>query len=241
MIKRPDYVFFADEAARQTAVSAQNSAAYAKAALAAGEVKAWGVNLSKKMPGGGSSFDKNNPMFQIDYYLRATDLPWGILSNGRLWRLVHHDSSYKLDIYFEIDLERALLAPDDDTYAQAAFVYFVLFFGQAAFLPDAVGQVFLDDALSDSRRYARALEEDLAENAYKALEQLIVGFFAPAANGLDPQNPADLRRVYDHSLYLLYRILFLLYGESRGLLPLDNPEYERTSMRAVAKGIADSR
>ncbi|MEI2420219.1 hypothetical protein V6O07_08085, partial [Arthrospira platensis SPKY2] len=46
-IKKPDFVFFADEAARQTAASQQNRADYAAAALTLAEVKQWGVNLSR--------------------------------------------------------------------------------------------------------------------------------------------------------------------------------------------------
>jgi hypothetical protein len=65
-------------------------------ALAVGEVKKWDTPLGKKRQGA-PTFDNNNPSYQIDYYLRATDLEWGILSNGRLWRLVHKDSSYKLE------------------------------------------------------------------------------------------------------------------------------------------------
>ncbi|MFL7839271.1 MAG: Eco57I restriction-modification methylase domain-containing protein [Candidatus Promineifilaceae bacterium] len=94
-IKFPDFVFFADDAARQHAAAMQKTADYAREALAAGEVKAWDVPLGKKQKGT-PSFDNNNPSFQIDYYLRATDLSWVYLSNGRLWRLVHKDSSYKI-------------------------------------------------------------------------------------------------------------------------------------------------
>jgi hypothetical protein len=61
---------------------------YAAYGLAVGEVKAWDRELNKKLPGGQASFEAQNPSWQIDYYLRASRLSWGILSNGRLWRLV---------------------------------------------------------------------------------------------------------------------------------------------------------
>jgi type I restriction-modification system DNA methylase subunit len=235
-IKKPDFVFFPDDAARQAAVSDQRTEAYAHHALAVGEVKAWDVNLSKKL-GGAAVFDNNNPMFQIDYYVKAMGLDWGIVSNGRLWRLVHKDSSYKLDIYFEVDLFEALTTPDE-RHAQAIATYFWVFFRQAAFLPGEDGRVFLDDVLAGSRRYAVALESDLRDNAYKALEQLILGFFAPAANGLDPEDAADREQVYRNSLLLLYRLLFLFYGESRGLLPMRNPAYHDRSLTRLADSMS---
>lgn len=230
-IRYPDYLFFANEAERHAAATSPNSALHARAV---GEVKRWGVPLNRKTKGGGSSFDDNNPSYQIDYYLRATDLTWGILSNGQQWRLVHKESSYKLDVYFEIDLEKAL-----ENESLGAIAYFYAFFRQAALLPDNQGRIFLNDALQDSRAYALQLESDLRENAYKALEQLILGFLAPSRNRLDVNNPAHRQQVYDNSLYLLYRILFLFYGESRGLLPMPNPEYRNYSLQALAQTAAD--
>jgi len=78
--------------ARQTAVSKQNTAAYAQSALAVGEVKPWEVNLSKKT-GTQPTFDDQNPMYQIDTYLSLTGLEWEVLSNGRIWRLLHKNMS----------------------------------------------------------------------------------------------------------------------------------------------------
>ena len=233
-VKRPDYVFFPDEPARQAAVDAQNTGEYAADALAAGEVKRWDVPLSKKQKGGGASFEAQNPSWQIDYYLRATGLDWGILSNGRRWRLVHRDSSQRLSIYYEVDLIDLLKRGDD-----GAMRYFTLFFHQAAFRPDAQGRVFLADALAESRAYAVALEEDVEANVYQALERLMQGLLDLPANGLGTD---DLRQIYENSLYLLYRLLFILYGESRGLLPLHLTSYrDNYSLDHVKREIAELR
>ncbi|RLC61147.1 MAG: hypothetical protein DRI48_11080, partial [Chloroflexi bacterium] len=190
---------------------------YAAEALAVGEVKRWDTSLGKKRRGGGPRFEDRNPSWQIDYYLRATGLDWGILTNGRLWRLVHRDTSHRLQIYYEVDLVQLLKEADPDRMR-----YFTLFFRQAAFRRDARGRVFLDDALAASNAYAVELEEDLQENVYRALGRLMQGFLDLPANDLTPD---DLGAIYDNSLYLLYRLLFILYGESRGLLPLGNDQY----------------
>ncbi len=216
-IRTPDYIFFPHEAERQAVVNAQKTEEYAQHALAVGEVKAWNVHLSKKRREGGPTFDAQNPSYQIDYYLKATGLTWGILSNGRQWRLVHRKSSYRLDTYYEVDLIALL-----DRDSASAMRYFTMFFRQAAFQEDAQGRVFLNDVLAGSRAYAIALEEDLRENAYLALEQLMQGFYDYTPNRLEPD---DLHTVYENSLYLLYRLLFVLYGESRGLLPVENLRY----------------
>ncbi len=237
--KKPDFVFFPDEAARKTAVAHQNSPHYAAHALAVGEVKQWEINLSKKT-GTQPIFADQNPMYQIDTYLTLTGLEWGVLSNGRIWRLLHKSSSRTLETYFEIDLLAALEQPDE-TKATAVAAYFWLFFNQSAFRPDAHGRLFLNAALEQSRAYALALEADLRDNAYRALEQLILGFFA-ANPGLDAADADQRAQVYRHSLYLLYRLLFLFYGESRALLPMGNPLYkEAYSLQRLARQIDSQR
>jgi hypothetical protein len=230
-VKMPDYVFFPDEAARQQAVGAQKTEEYTARALAVGEVKRWDTPLGKKQRGGGASFEAQNPSWQIDRYIRDTGLDWGILSDGRLWRLVHRDSSQRLSIYYEVDLSELLARGD-----ARALRYFTLFFRQAAFRPDGQGRVFLQDALAASEAYALALEEDLETNVYHALERLMQGFLDLPQNGL---GAGDLRAIYENSLYLLYRLLFILYGESRGLLPLHMHSYkDNYSLDAVKREIA---
>ena len=232
--RHPDYVFFSDEAARQHAAGLQNQQAYADEALAVGEVKRWDTPLGKKRKGGEPSFEDQNPSWQIDYYVRITGLDWGILTNGRLWRLVHQDSSQRLNIYYEVDLVDLLLREEPGPLR-----YFLLFFRQAAFQPAAQGRVFLDDVLAASNAYAVELEEDVEENVYQALERLMQGFLDLPGNGLGAD---DLRQIYDNSLYLLYRLLFILYGESRGLLPMDQDDYrDHFSLEAVKRAIAQGR
>ena len=216
-IKKPDYIFFPHETARHESVAYQKTVDYVAQAIAVAEVKRWGTPLSKKMKGGSPNFSDQNPSFQIDYYLNATNFKWGILSNGELWRLVHADTSRKLNVYYEVNLLEIL-----HTGNPKAMLYFVMFFRQQSFMPDDKGQHFLNDVLRSSHQYAVQLEDDLQQNVYYALETLTQGFLDFRANQL---TPADVMTIRDNSLYYLYRLLFILYAESRGLLPLSNPIY----------------
>ena len=239
-IKKPDFALFPDEAARQTAVPHQNTPQYCQDVLALLEAKKWTVNLSKKS-GSRPLFDDQNPMYQIDTYLSLSGVTWGVVSNGRFWRLVHKNSSRTLETYFEIDLLAALHAPPETSTPLAVATFFWAFFNQTAFTPDAHGTRFLDEALSQSKAYAIALEADLRDNAYRSLEQLIIGFFAGDAS-LDAQNADHRTQVYQNSLYLLYRLLFLFYGETRALLPMGSPTYKETySLDQLSRDIAAGR
>ena len=218
--KRPDYAFFADQKSLDTAHPQVNTDAFFNTAVAVGDAKAWKRDLDKKSVDSGDPFSNANPNYQIDFYIRTSDLRWGMLTSGKLWRLYHRDTSYKLDSFYEVNLEKILTDGDID-----AFRYFYYFFRSEAFVPDPSHQSFLDDVLSGSIRYTVSVSDDLGEKIYLALEELINGFLNYRGNNLTIST-ADVGKIHESSLILLYRLLFVLYAESRGLLPLQNPEYQ---------------
>ena len=230
--KQPDYAFFADQESLDRAHPQINSNAFFNTASAIGDAKAWTRNLDKKLDGPGDPFSNSNPNYQIDFYIRTSGLTWGILTSGKLWRLYHRDTSYKLDSFYEVDLEKILINEDTE-----AFRYFYYFFRNDAFAPGTSNQSFLDDVLSGSIRYTVSVSEDLGDKIYLALEELINGFLTFPDNNL---NVSDTKVIHENCLILLYRLLFVLYAESRGLLPLENREYQSEySLDALATEIHD--
>ena len=122
-------------------------------------------------------------------------------------------------------------APED------ASKYFYLFFCKQALLSDTDGKTFLDHILEGSNDYAVELEANIKERAYQVVESLCHGF---AAGFLPDKLTSDnLKAIYDSSLILLYRLLFVFYAEARELMPLaTNVSYrENYSIYKVAKDI----
>ena len=216
----PDYAFFASSDAHSAAQPHINTNEFFKTALAVGDAKKWSRNLDRKTQDGGDPFNNQNPNYQIDFYLRGADKDWGILTNGRQWRLYHCQTSYRLDNFYEVDLA-ALLTENGDLNA---FRYFYCLFRRDAFIPDTSGTSFLDLVLTESQQYTVAVSDDLKNRVYDALRLLISGFLKFPRNSFDSANP-PLEEIQTNCLILLYRILFVLYAESRGLLPVENPDY----------------
>ena len=218
--KRPDYAFFASSDAHSAAQPRINTSEFFNTALAVGDAKKWSRNLDRKTQDGGDPFNNQNPNYQIDFYLRGADKDWGILTNGRQWRLYHRQTSYRLDSFYEVDLA-ALLTENGDLNA---FRYFYCLFRRDAFIPDPSGTSFLDLVLTESLQYTVAVSDDLKNRVYDALRLLIDGFLKFPRNRFDEANP-PLDEIQTNCLILLYRVLFILYAESRDLLPLDNRDY----------------
>ncbi len=187
-------------------------------ALGIAEVKRWDTKLDRF--GRDRHNKQKNPSYQIWHYLRLTKPRWGILSNGRKWRLYHQDRP--MDSYFEVDLARILEEGDDDS-----FRYFYYFFRKEAFVPKRELEPFLERVLHESEDYAREVGENLKQNVYQALRILAQGFFDLAANNLDITNEDHIALVHKSVMRLLYRLLFVLFGEGKGLIGgsdyLDSP------------------
>jgi len=227
----PDYAFFPSQDSLDEAYQLQGTQDFYLKAIAVGDAKAWDISLDKSQTSGKGMWDKQNPSYQIDTYLRDTPPVWGLLTNGRQWRLYHESTSNKLDVYYEVNLESLLKSGDMD-----AFKYFYLFFRFEAF-PKFPGDSFLDRTREGSQAYTKEIGEELQENVYKAMQKLAVGFFADPTNGLN-RSEEDLKLVQDNSMLLLYRILFLSFAESRRLLDTSNRYYHGMSLQEMKKEIA---
>lgn len=212
--KRPDYAFFEREEDKTEAFKNKDSDDFYKTAIAVGDAKAWNKDLDKKM-GGKDIFENHNPSFQIFFYLRETHTDWGILTNGRKWRLYFEEVSHGLDTYYEVDLVNILEKDDFES-----FKYFYLFFRREAFIN--VGDSFLDRIYNQSVRFAEEIGENLESNVYKALLWMAKGYFDMKTNQLE-KNEENVRKVHEDSLIFFYRLLFLLYAESKGMLGTEVP------------------
>ena len=234
---KPDYAIFADKEALDEAYShKRGSDDFYKNAVVVGDAKAWNVALDKSRQGKVLR-EAANPSLQIDNYLRATPPKWAILTNGRLWRLYHEDTSFKLDCYYEVNLPE-LMEQVERTGQLEAFKYFYLFFRRQAFPVVPLGSSFLDRVREESLAYAQKVGSDLQENVYRAMKILAEGFFAEPSNSLS-HSEEDIRSVQDNSMRLLYRLLFIFYAESRKLLDTDNKRYREMSLKKLKEEIGE--
>ena len=188
-----------------------------------------------------------NPGAAVLTLLDQEDTPWAIVTNGKQWRLYTSKTESRATNFYQVDAEEA--AADTDIHA---FRYFWLLFRAQAFAPHTVvaeGETrelnFLEQLLNDSREYAKQVGERLKKRVFNDIFPILAeGFIEDlrAREGEDAELDDDrLRLVFNATLLLLYRLLFLLYAESRDLLPVrEVGGYYEKSLSAMKKGIADT-
>ncbi len=153
----------------------------------------------------------------------GADARWCLCCNGQALRLVDARRTWSRD-YLEFDL----LVLDRAVEAQSvlwAVAHADALSGQPA---------RLDTAVALSRHHAVHVCRALGAGVLDALEVLLG---ALTRGGRQP--PA---RLWEQSLTVLYRVLFLLFAEARGLVPLWHPLYrERYSIEAIVTVLLERR
>src|SRR5260370_6644966 len=168
--------------------------------------------------------------------LDSGEADWAIVTNGKTWRLYSAKAHSRATNYYEIDLEETLV--QSPAHLEYAFSYFWLFFRSTAFLPserkvdgETRQMCFLDSLVNESERYAHELGERLKDRvSYEISPHFARGFILYARRAaqlpanLDSLEASERSRLLDPffsgTLTFLYRLLFLLYAESRDLLPV---------------------
>jgi hypothetical protein len=165
--------------------------------------------------------DKVAPSYQAVAALRG--FSWVILTNGRFWRLYSNRVSSPSTNYFEVDLDSVVAETD------ARLKFFVSLFSASAFVArENVTDV--DLVFDEGIRHAQGVEADLRRKVFDG------GLFLNLVKGVLDFIPSkvysqeELNWAKALALKLLYRFLFVLYAESRGLLPVRNAKYKEFSL-----------
>lgn len=246
----PDALLFADTTHKNAASAEKDAANRYRQGLALVEAKRWQRPLDRADP------QQGTPSSQMLRYLRRADdasdgrLEWGILTNGRHWRLYWQGARSRAEEFLEIDLPACLSLKGFPLDLFAAGVdadhwlrVFVLMFRRTSFLPEGEARhSFHVEALRETRKWEAKVAEGLSEQVFgevfPALVRSIAGSVS-AAVGKRPLAESELEDVRRAALTLLYRLLFVLYAEDRRLLPIDHDGYAAYSLDRLRDEIAE--
>ena len=226
----PDYLLFADGESKDRAAARKGSENRYQDALVIEESKRFGLPLDNR--DSGETTRRGTPHGQILRYLDTADkvtdgrIRWGILTNGAVWRLYDFRARPRASGFYEADL-KAILQQDDDHALRAIFL---LFRRESFIAQEGAATTFLEDAIAEGKRYEQRVAADLSEvvfaRVFPGLVEALADRYAVAG---DPSG--DLTAVRHAALIFLYRLLFILYAEDRGLLPVNDRRYDDYGLR----------
>ncbi|MGO9612465.1 MAG: Eco57I restriction-modification methylase domain-containing protein [Dissulfurispiraceae bacterium] len=197
----------------------------------------WGRSLDGKDYTRDKDTPDENPGAVVVSLLEKGDAAWVIVTNGKHWRLYSSKAHSRATNYYEIDLEEVLARLDPEE----SFRYFYLFFRKEAFhVLDGI--TFLDKLLKGSEEYAKRLGERLKKRVFEEIFPYFAeGFISHLrkVKGVSEPPQDELDKIFHGTLTFLYRLLFILYAESRNLLPVRELRgYHKISLAALKVEIA---
>jgi hypothetical protein len=216
--REPDYALFLDESGLERSLGAgRTSPDFWKHPILVADAKAWHVSLDRPSI---VNNQREYPPQQIEWYLDRSQLDYGILTNGKRWRLIPREYSphqRRFQTYLECDLPAILDAWRDQRILLDDFMDFFLFFSPVAFGIRDGRPPLIVRAIEGSSEYRLGVGESLKQRAFKALELCIEGFLTLRQNNLSVERDLGICRA--QSFVLLYRLLFIMFAEDRRLLP----------------------
>jgi hypothetical protein len=202
----------------------------------------WDRDLDRRHGNGGKA--DRAPQSMVQEFLNASDAHlWGVLSNGRILRILRDSTTLVGSAYVEFDLEAIF---EGELYAD--FVpLFALLHSSRFELPEGQEATPADCRLERWRTYAAETGvqagNKLRAGVTRALEELGTGFLeanpelrrqlanGPNGGGISAD---DLRH---ELLRLAYQLIFLFVAEDRGVLlePDPQPEPDETAAQRAAR------
>jgi type I restriction-modification system DNA methylase subunit len=186
----------------------------------------------------GDSLRALSPEGQILRYMQLLDKDYGILTDGRTWRLFHKNASdeqNKRCFEFNLGNLKSYIQNDIEdpnklrTFIEAA-KYFYFFFSKESLYPARNEEPVVNEVLRYSQQYIDHAEEDLRTRFIQAMNVACNGFARSAKEG---GGTTDLSLVRSASESTLFNVLFLKHCEVRHVLPLRSVDYRKISLTTL--------
>jgi type I restriction-modification system DNA methylase subunit len=155
----------------------------------------------------------------VQEYLNIKEQLYGLVTNGRLLRLLRDSSRLVKLSYLEFDLDRIF---DDGLFADFAMLFRLLHASRLPGTSESAAESLIERYHQDSLDSGARIREKLSLAVESAIRDFAGGFLAHPANAHLQQEATSgalqPEPFYQHLLRLIYRILFLMVIEERGLI-----------------------
>ena len=157
----------------------------------------------------------------VQAYLNMNEDKWALLFNGKFLRLIRDFHHTTVKGYVEFDIEAIF------TYRlYSDFQILYRFLHVSRFTPVISGkksdeekpEIYLEEYFKHSQAAGESVGKDLRENVVEAITTLGNGFMDTKLREELKDNEEKCSAYYEEILKAIYRIIFLLYAEQRGLI-----------------------
>jgi len=152
--------------------------------------------------------------------------PWGILAAGTRLRLYHAGADYGAVTHRWLELDAEALEPD--------WKFLLSLLSPSALRPDGQLKRFLEEARDFGVDLRERIEEQIREVALPHIARGLGDWMVPH-EAADLSRPDVREEIQRATLTFLFRLLFLLYAESAGYLPMHSAAYRPHAANTLAR------
>lgn len=175
----------------------------------------------------GHSFDQKVetnqpcPHDAVQAYLNMNEDNWALLFNGRFLRFIRDFHHTTVKGYVEFDIEAIFT---NRLYSDFQILYRFLHVSRFTLAKsgkkeeDEKPDIYLEEYFKNSQKAGEKVGEDLRKNVVDAIVALGNGFLTNELREELKNNEQKCNVYYNEILRAIYRIIFLLYAEQRGLI-----------------------
>jgi hypothetical protein len=174
--------------------------------------------------------------------MEILDLDFGILTDGKVWKLFHKDlskgvdsrRSYTFDLGALKELASSIDIYGNEEIFRKTAKYFYYFFRKESFVQVGNTTPFVYDVFNKCKTYALTIEEDLRKRF-----MITMGFTCNALKKSceDLNEEIDLEIIRNVAESHLFNILFVRSCEVRQILPIKSNEYKKRSLYQVIESL----
>ncbi|MGB9631863.1 MAG: DNA methyltransferase, partial [Chloroflexaceae bacterium] len=183
-----------------------------------------------------------SPHALVQEYLNSTEQLWGIVTNGERLRLLRDSARFTRPAYVEFDL-RAML--EGEKFSEFAILYRLLHRSRLPLNGAESANCLLEQYYQQAVEAGGRVREGLRDGVEAALKRLGNGLLAHPANTELRARLAEGRLspldFYRQLLRLVYRLLFLMVAEERGLIAAAEAEHEGANDTKAEPDLSDLR
>jgi hypothetical protein len=161
-----------------------------------------------------------SPHAHLQEYLNLTEHVYGIVTNGKLLRLLRDSTRLIKLSYVEFDLDRMF---GEELFADFAVLYRLLHVTRLPRSPEKSSESLLERYHQDALESGARIRDGLSFAVEQVVQELGSGFLARNENLRDAiaNNSVTARELHHALLRLIYRLLLMMVAEERGLLFTD--------------------
>ena len=192
-----------------------------------------------------------SPHAHLQEYLNLTEHLYGLITNGKLLRLLRDSTRLIKLSYVEFDLDRMF---SEELFADFAVLYRLLHVTRLPRSPEKSAESLLERYHQDALESGARIRDGLSFAVEQVVQELGSGFLArnEALQTAAANNSVTARELHHALLRLIYRLLLMMVAEERGLLfteaatprqrklYLDHYSIDRLRRLAERRALADS-